>query len=172
MTLVIGGLTRGYVFHASDRLTTVTSTAKNPDNAWDIHSNKTVIVVGSDCWLVIGYTGLAYLDGIPTDQFIASVLANRGDLTGMGMWFPGRTLHYREITSSVERAIFLAYSRLPVAARAHRIIISGVGVQHKRPRHRHVAFRGRRVASRLQLAAIGLAGAGPTRGGRSSSSWS
>ena len=57
------------------------------------------------------------------------------------MWFPGRPLHYREITSSIESAIHDAYSRLPATARFHRTILSGVGVQSKKPRGRHVAFR-------------------------------
>ena len=141
MTLVLGGLVANTVFHASDRLTTITPTPKNPDNAWDIHANKTVIVCGSDCWLVIGYTGLAYLDDKPTDAFMASVLAGGDELNGMGMWFPGRPLHYREITSSIETAIHDAYSRLPVGARDYRTIVSGVGVQSRKPRARHVAFR-------------------------------
>jgi len=142
MTLVLGGMAAYYVFHASDRLTTITPTPKDPDGAWDIHANKTVIVCGSDCWLVIGYSGLAYLDDKPTDAFIASVLAGGADLTGMGMWFPGRPLHYREITRSVEAAIFDAYSRLPAAARIRDTVVSGVGVQNRKPRPRHVAFRG------------------------------
>lgn len=141
MTLVLGGAVAYHAFHASDRLTTITPTPKNPDRAWDIHANKTVIVCGSDCWLVIGYTGLAYLDGKPTDAFIASVLAGRDNLTGMGAWLPGRPLHYREITRSIESAMHDAYSRLPAAARDHPTIVSGVGVQNRKPRPRHVAFR-------------------------------
>jgi hypothetical protein len=141
MTLVLGATAAYYVFHASDRLTTITPTPKNPDRAWDIHANKTVIVCGSDCWLVIGYTGLAYLDDKPTDAFIASVLAGGADLTGMGMWHPGRALHYREITRSLEEAMFDAYRRLPAGARDHPTIVAGVGVQRRKPRPRHVAFR-------------------------------
>ncbi|WP_156448279.1 hypothetical protein [Mycobacterium sp. NAZ190054] len=141
MTLVLSVATRCRVFHASDRLTTITPTRKNPDRAWDIHANKTVIVVGSDCWLVIGYTGLAYLDNRPTDDVIASALAGGADLSsGMGAWHPGRPLHYREITRSIATAIFDAYSRLPAAARDHPTIVSGMGVQQKRPRLQHVGF--------------------------------
>ncbi|MDV8055531.1 hypothetical protein, partial [Rhodococcus sp. IEGM 1343] len=67
MTLILAATVGHHVFHTSDRLITVPSRVKNRSQAWDIASNKTVIVVASDCWLVIGYTGLAYLDGIPTD---------------------------------------------------------------------------------------------------------
>ena len=67
MTLVLSATAGYHVFHASDRLTTITPTPKNPDRAWDIHANKTVIVCGLDCWLVLGYTGLAYFDDKPTD---------------------------------------------------------------------------------------------------------
>lgn len=142
MTLVFGAVCGYYVFHASDRLTTITSTVKNRDNTWDIHANKTVIVCGQGSWLVIGYTGLAYLDGKPTDEFIASILAGGADLSGgMGMWFPGRPLHYREMTRSIEQAMFDAYQRLPPKTRSHPTTISGVGVQDKKPRARHVSFR-------------------------------
>jgi hypothetical protein len=71
---------------------------------------------GSHCWLVMGYTGLAYFDDKPTDAFIASVLAGGRELTGMGMWFSGRPLHYREITRSVENAMVVNRGyRLPPA---------------------------------------------------------
>lgn len=142
MTLVLSAVCGYFVFHASDRLTTITPTKKNPDKAWDIHANKTVIVCGHNCWLVIGYTGLAYLDDRPTDEFIASVLAGGADLSsGMGMWSPGRILHYREITRSIEAAIHDAYQRLPPGARKYPTIISGVGVQNRKPRPTHIAFR-------------------------------
>jgi hypothetical protein len=98
---------------------------------------------------------VAYLDDKPTDSFIASVLAGGDDLTGMGMWFPGRPLHYREITRSVETAMHGAYSRLPAAARDHPTILSGVGVQNRKPRHRHVAFRA--VVSRFGVSHFELA---------------
>jgi hypothetical protein len=110
---------------------------------------------GPDCWLVMGYTGLAHFDDKPTDVFIASVLAGGRELTGMGMWFPARPLHYREITRSVENAMFDAYSRLPAAARDHRTTLSGVGVQNRKPRPRHVAFRAgvsRQGINHLELA--------------------
>jgi hypothetical protein len=68
---------------------TITPTPKNPDRAWDIHANKTVIACGSDCWLVIGYTGLAYFDNKPTDSFIASVIAGPEPYTiGWRLPFP------------------------------------------------------------------------------------
>lgn len=140
MTLVFSAACRYRIFHASDRLTTITPTRKNPDKAWDIHSNKTVIVVGSDCWLVIGYTGLAYLDGIPTDEFIANALAG-GELGGgIGMWHPGRSLHYREIARSIETTIHDAYRRLPVQARKYATTVSAAGLQNRKPRPRPVSF--------------------------------
>ena len=70
MTLILGAVGRVIRgFHASDRLVSVPVTRKNPDGAHYIRSNKTVIVVGADCWIVLGYTRLAYLDGKPTDQY-------------------------------------------------------------------------------------------------------
>jgi hypothetical protein len=48
-----------------------------------------------------------------------------------------------------------AYSRLPAAVRDHGTIVSGVGVQKRRPRPRHVAFRA--VITRHGISHIELA---------------
>ncbi|AXH50496.1 hypothetical protein SEA_RUTHY_33 [Gordonia phage Ruthy] len=142
MTLILGGVTRGYAFHASDRLITRTR-QKNETEAWDLASNKTVIVTGADCWLVIGYTGLAYLDDIPTDQFIAQAIAGTTNMVGMGGWHqPPEQLHYRAITSRIEHAMAAAYNRLPVAARRYQTTLLGVGLQARSSPQgpRHVMF--------------------------------
>ncbi|MGU3293873.1 hypothetical protein [Williamsia sp. M5A3_1d] len=122
-------MTRTYAFHASDRLITRTH-PKNQTEAWDIASNKTVIVVGSDCWLVIGYTGLAYLDNLPTDQFIAEAIAGSSGMVGMGGWHQtADKMNYRAITERIEDAMGRAYQRLPAAAKPHTTVLLGAGLQ-------------------------------------------
>ena len=112
-----------------------------------MQANKTVIVIGSDCWLVIGYTGLAYINDKPTDQFMAEAIAGH-ELGGMwGMWNAGTQLHYREITNRISNAISSAFANLSWDERKHTITLLGVGVQfqhrmstaalmlHRRVRH-------------------------------------
>jgi hypothetical protein len=60
VTLILGGVWNGYALHASDRQVSKRNKRKSPYVAHDLHSNKTIIVVAQDCWLVIGYAGLAY----------------------------------------------------------------------------------------------------------------
>ena len=80
MTLIVAAVAGNWAFHASDRFVSVEPTPDNPTGEFDPHSNKTVVVVGSDCWLVLGYTGIAYLDGKPTDQVIAEAISGYDDL--------------------------------------------------------------------------------------------
>ena len=75
MTLIVAAVAGNWAFHASDRFVSVEPTPDNPTGEFDPHSNKTIVVVGSDCWLVLGYAGIAYLDGKPTDQLIAEAIS-------------------------------------------------------------------------------------------------
>ena len=143
MTLILAATVGHHVFHASDRLITVPGRVKNRSQAWDIASNKTVIVVASDCWLVIGYTGLAYLDGIPTDQFIAQAISGQKNLAGSGIsaWgLPADRMHYRAITSRLSAAIENAYTRLPSHVRRYPTTVLGAGLQQAAPRLRQIMF--------------------------------
>jgi len=68
MTLVLSLLTTRYVMQVADRL--VTADGKLIDPA----SNKSLIYLARNAIVAIGYSGLAYLDGIPTDEWIAQTL--------------------------------------------------------------------------------------------------
>jgi hypothetical protein len=68
VTLVLTVVSNGCVVQASDRLVTVNGKEHDP------LANKTVIYIARDALSVIGYSGLAYLDSIPTDQRIAEIL--------------------------------------------------------------------------------------------------
>lgn len=114
VTLILGGVWNGYALHASDRQVSKRKKPSSPYEAHDLHSNKTIIVVAQDCWLVIGYTGPAYLDDKPTDQFIAEAVSQRELGGGRSVHFgdfrdPG--LHYMEV-----RRLIVDAARTPVYA--------------------------------------------------------
>jgi hypothetical protein len=100
MTLILSAVTNHCAFHASDRQVSKKERPNSRYRPHDLHSNKTVIVVARDCWLVIGYTGLADLDDKPTDQFIAEAISQRklgeGSSVHFGDFRDSR-LHYMEV---------------------------------------------------------------------------
>jgi hypothetical protein len=69
VTLVISVATPGCALHVSDRLV---SKAGAP---YDAYANKTIVFRATDGLVAIGYTGAAFLDGIPTDTWIADVVS-------------------------------------------------------------------------------------------------
>ncbi|MBF6166229.1 hypothetical protein IU486_15855 [Streptomyces gardneri] len=141
MTLILSAVTRGFVFHASDRLFTIKR--RGSVESWDPKANKTLVVVGDDCWLVLGYTGLAYLDGKPTDQFLAEAISGIPDLSAGGMRLYTRPpgLHYAAIIQRIVEAVSTKYEELPPATRAYPLIVAGTGIQLTRPRNRELTFR-------------------------------
>jgi hypothetical protein len=71
MTLILGLIHRHRVFQVSDRLTTLRS-----GEPFDRTVNKTIVAAFSDAVAVLSYTGTAFLDGVPTDVWLASKLSN------------------------------------------------------------------------------------------------
>ncbi len=65
MTLVLSVATPAYALQVSDRLVSKGGKPHDP------LANKTVVLGATDGLLVFGYTGLAFLDGMPTDTWIA-----------------------------------------------------------------------------------------------------
>lgn len=135
VTLIVAVATGNYAIHASDRYVSVQRTPASPGKDWDLHANKTVVAIGSDCWLVLGYSGLAYLDGKPTDQLIAEAITGYEDLSSGGMsfaWCLPKYPHYREIRDRIEKKLTEAYSRLPAdTADAYATHVLGSGIQRK-----------------------------------------
>jgi hypothetical protein len=74
MTLVLSLATPAYLLHVSDRLVSRTGVPH------DRLAHKTVVLRGTDGLLVFGCTGLAFVDGVPTDTWIADVLSGRSCL--------------------------------------------------------------------------------------------
>jgi hypothetical protein len=131
MTLILGAVWHGRAIHASDRFVSTKKSWRFPTGEFDPHSNKTIVVCGSDCWVAIGYTGLAYLGGKHTDQLIAEALSGDDDLSEVAIssWRQPN-LNYREIRNRIERTLSAAYLRLPARIkRGNGVTVLAVGQQ-------------------------------------------
>lgn len=67
--MVISVATPVFALHVSDRL------VSKQGKPYDALANKTVVFRATDGLLALGYTGPAFLDGLPTDVWIAEVLS-------------------------------------------------------------------------------------------------
>jgi len=111
VTLILSAHRHSFAFQVSDRLA-----SRRPHSGdaepWDPTWNKSVILLASDALVAISFSGLAYLDGRPTDQWVAETLwgapirvGGRGLLvTGPG---PTRTLraNLELLTSAVDQEL-------------------------------------------------------------------
>jgi len=70
MTQIIAAIGPGFLFQASDRLVSVLPELR----PYDSNANKSLIVGCADGVALVGYTGVAYIGGRPTDQWIAETL--------------------------------------------------------------------------------------------------
>jgi hypothetical protein len=148
MTQIVSLLTYPYVCQVSDLLVS-TRASSGSLSPHDPKFSKTVLYVAKDGIVAIGFTGLAYLDGDPTDQWIASVLAGESlqspGAGGFGFGTRVRTLagrHYPsgwlDIGHAIERlrgALAIAFTgfrrtgkRMELAA---GLAVSIVGYQWK-----------------------------------------
>jgi hypothetical protein len=75
MTLILSYAAKGYVCQVSDRLVSkrYPSGAIPPHDPW---FNKQILYLARDGLFTVGFSGLGYVGDIPTDQWIASILAN------------------------------------------------------------------------------------------------
>ena len=70
MTLVVSVATPAFGLHVSDRL------VSKGGAPYDALANKTVVFRASDGLVVFGYTGAAFLGGMPTDSWIADAISD------------------------------------------------------------------------------------------------
>lgn len=115
MTLIFTLATPRYILQVSDRLVT------RDERRFDPASNKTLIYHAKNGVVSIGYSGLAYLEDVPTDQWIAQKLRGeerfeeREPGRPWGLTF-GRAQRWLDIGQSVElirRECGHVFSRLP-----------------------------------------------------------
>lgn len=151
MTLIVSAVCGPWAFQASDRRLSVQTSAKGPLTEWDASSNKTIIVVGADCWLVIGYTGIGYLNGRPTDQYLAECITGIDDLSdaaAMFWWSAGPDVHYREIRNRVAVGLEKAYAKLlPGVRNNYKTAVLASGLQRSTWQARNV----KRVTFRVDM---------------------
>lgn len=72
MTLIVTAATPLFVLQAADRL--ITRQVAHKIEEYDAVSNKSIIYEALDGLLAISYCGNAYIDGLPTDEWIAMQL--------------------------------------------------------------------------------------------------
>jgi hypothetical protein len=94
MTLVLSVATPAYSLQVSDRLV-----SKGGD-PFDPLANKNVVLRATDGLLVFGYTGLAFLDGMPTDTWIADRISG-GACAEIGWALAYGSFAVRDVGSSL-----------------------------------------------------------------------
>jgi hypothetical protein len=109
MTYVLACLTRNIVYQVSDRRLT---TIEPPYKLFDDESNKAVVVNGR---ISFAYTGLAAVEGIRTDLWLARVIGE------------GATNNMREVAERIQARATMAFSRLNVPTQSKRHAFQGVG---------------------------------------------
>ncbi len=129
MTLVLTLVTTRYVMQVADRL--VTTDGKK----FDPVSNKSLIYLARNAIVTIGYSGLAYLDGIPTDEWLAQMLWGKelprhDDGRAAGHVFGGEGRQIIDIGRAIERVRSgsenaLRKDRAPLKARFLQIVLAG-----------------------------------------------
>jgi hypothetical protein len=90
MTVVVSYSSSWFAISVSDRRTTVQS------ELHDGRANKAIILIVDDGCFTITYTGPAYVEGVPTDSWLARfICAPYGDVKGMATGVPvlPHTLH-------------------------------------------------------------------------------
>lgn len=125
-----------FVLQVSDRL--VSRPTHLGIAPFDPRSNKNVVYFARDAYVVIAYTGLAYLDGRTTDQWIAEKLIGE-DVSAWGLapdggigqrFIAGPSPAWFDIGMArqvVRRELIASAQRLPPSQRPHlpRIVIAG-----------------------------------------------
>jgi hypothetical protein len=72
LTLILTHLSRAWAVQVTDRL--VSRSAAGRTSPFDAEANKNVIFLTDRALVSIGYTGLSYISGVPTDEWIAQIL--------------------------------------------------------------------------------------------------
>jgi hypothetical protein len=72
LTQILTAATPNFIVQVSDRLVVTMRGGEIQDH--DIFANKTVVYRASDALVTIGYSGVAYINNVPTDEWIAAIL--------------------------------------------------------------------------------------------------
>jgi hypothetical protein len=108
VTLILTFASQNLVVQASDRLLTLLDGGKEHDRL----ACKTVVWRAADEVVVLGYTGVAYLDGIPTDTWVARKLCpdiqEQQFALRFGQEIAAKPLHQglRDLIAELQRTFF------------------------------------------------------------------
>jgi hypothetical protein len=141
VTLIVGFACPDYVLQVGDRLTT----RKRSDltyESWDELANKSVVFLARDACVAIGYSGPAFLAGMPTDKWIARAIqedAFRGPAGGTRFGQLPRTY---DIGQSLEKLVS-AVDSLPTDRWPSPLTVQVIGWQWhvRKPREWPFALR-------------------------------
>jgi hypothetical protein len=132
MTLVVTALARGlFTFQVTDRLvSTLQSSGTLAD--YEVTANKSLVIALQDSLFVIGYTGLAYIESRPTDQWLAETITEMDLTTGAFIPCPMRPVgHIEQAAQRIRAALDSAFSRVPTRNRIPHTVAIG-GLQRRR----------------------------------------
>jgi len=137
MTLILSRISYRYALQVSDRL------VSNAGRPVDPAANKTLVLISRGGVAAISYTGLAVINSMPTDQWLAQVLTGVTYPSGIkppmfSCGVPIATRSFHEVAARLQRALSEAF-RAPaqVAVRRSYFDIMITGWQwgrHSRPR--------------------------------------
>lgn len=133
MTSILGASTMPYALQVGDRLLTMPS-SQGP-REWDAVANKSILLLTPNGTLSISYSGLAYIRGVPTDQWIAEALhgekfaAPDGRLCMQaGNFIPRLGPAIQSLVAAIQRDFFT----LPYSYRRHQLQVLATGWTWKR----------------------------------------
>ena len=140
MTLILTAIHRHGVIQVADRL--VTRQTNGHVEQFDPLANKTILFSARDAFVTLAYTGLAYIDGLPTDRWIAETLRDRPVALGHDGRRPvalsfERVANWPSVGQAVLRLagrVDMAMSRLSQAARLSIVVAGWQQYRTKRPR--------------------------------------
>lgn len=103
MTLILSIATSGYVVQTSDRLTS--KSLRGQISTHDNLANKTIVYRATDAIASISYSGLAYLNGIPTDSYFADLIWGSCISARSGGYGPGTGFATRPNSWTVDQCV-------------------------------------------------------------------
>lgn len=147
MTLVFGALVGSIVTMVSDRLTTLGA----PKHAgYDAQANKCIVLHCIDGLVLIGYTGRAHLDRVPTDQWMANVLLETAFAANPGLSIPKDVsgAYFPLNRERLATALYRLKCRLMHHPRGDEVELLIFGLKRRRGRLHQIVIKGtaRRMA--------------------------
>ncbi|MEJ1967054.1 MAG: hypothetical protein WDN03_00240 [Rhizomicrobium sp.] len=154
MTLVLTAASPYWVVQLSDRLVSINTNGRT--DVYDPVANKTIVYRATDALVSIGYSGIAYVGNMPTDEWLAEILWGARLMRGFDGERPAMTfggpLHRRDMGRSIIN-IRRAIESLPVASGVDRygLFLTIAGWQRHRHRFRPIVVEITRFAGATKV---------------------